>query len=363
MKKKTLEPEEIENLSRLLSSSDLQNISLGLEMLKYNLSHVKDVSAPLMLIIHGLYAYSDEEIVMIKAAKSLLKKKLTNEEFKELQQHFVAFESMKKDLKLKWSEFRVQLKQFEYQIDLYEPFILGNPDYQYAFYYDLSYYIIRRFRKYEKSYEYLKKLIDAGSEDLNIKSEFVDLVLNEFFIKELHFEEIPRVISCVHELIHAYPYYSANYYHILGIIYDLYALDKDKAKENYYKCLELDPNHDGSMNNLANIIYKLDGDYDEALRLVKEALKLNPKDYNTLDTLGCILFYGYKNYPEAIKAFEKVLKLRKRHHYSVTALGEVYEEMGDYVKAEDYYLQGLKIRPKSEYKLEKLKGLYSKMGK
>ena len=357
-----LNPEELESLRLLLSSPDMSNVSLGLQMLKQHPKHVKDAIGPLMLIQNGLYGYTDEEIEIIELSKVILTKHLGKKELKAYQQHFAAFETMRQDLKMRWSEFLGQLHQFEQHFDLYEKYILVNPDYQNRLYHDMAWYIQRRYRKFEISYNYLKKVMDAGSEDPDIKSSFVELVLNELFCLEKHFEEIPRIISCVHDLIAAYPYYAANYYHILGIIYDLYALDKDKAMENYYKTLELDPNHDGAMNNLSNIIYKVEGDYEEALRLANAALKITPKDYNTLDTIGCIYFYGFKDYEEAINAFNKVLKLKKTHHYSITGLGEVYEEMGDHAKALEYYLMGLKYRPKSEYKLTKLADLYLKMG-
>ncbi len=356
-----LNPEELESLRLLLSSPDMSNVSLGLQMLKQHPKHVKDCIGPLMLIQNGFYGYSDEEDEIIADSKILLTKQLGKKELKAYQQHFAVFDTMKAGKKLRWSEFLIQLKQYEQHLDIYEKYILLNPDYQTRFYHDLATFI-QRHRKFELAYGYLKKIMDAGTEDPDIKSTFVELVLNELFCEEKHFEEIPRVVSCVHDLIAAYPYYAANYYHILGIIYDLYALDKDKAMENYYKTLELDPNHDGAMNNLSNIIYKVEGDYDEALRLAKAALKITPKDYNTLDTIGCIYFYGYKNYEEAINAFNKVLKLKKTHHYSITGLGEVYEEMGDFAKALEYYLMGLKYRPKSEYKLNKLADLYLKMG-
>lgn len=354
-------PEEIENLCRLLAGPDMDNIRLGIEMLKQHPKYVKDAIGPLMLLQNGFYGYTDEEEEIIETSKVLLTRQLKKKEQQAYQQHFAVFDTVRNDLKIRWTEFLMQLRNFEQHIDLYEKYILANPDYQYRLYHDLAWFMQRRYKKYEQAYIYIKKILDVGTEEPDIKSSFLEIVLNELLPEGKHLDEIPRLINIVHDLIPAYPYYAANYYHILGIIYDLYTLEKDKAKEYYYKTLESDENHDGALNNLANIVYKIDGDYDEALRLVKAALEIAPKDINSLDTLGCIYLYGFKNYEEAIKTFKKVLKLKKSHHYSVTALGEVYDAMGDYKQALEYYGMGLKYRPKSEYKLTKLADLYLKM--
>jgi len=355
-------PQEIENLCRLLTGPDLDNIRLGIEILKQYPKYVKDTIGPLLLLEHGLYGHSDEEDEIIETSKVLLTKQLNKKERQSYEQHFAVFETVRNDLKIRWSEFLMQLRNFEQHINLYEKYILANPDYEYRLYHDLAWFIERRYKKYEQAYIYLKKIMDGGTEEPDIKSSFLEIVLNELLPEGKHLEEIPRLIAIAHDLIAAYPYYTANYYYILGITYDLYTLEKDTAKEYYYKTLELDGNHDGALNNLANIVYKIDGDHEEALRLVKAALKIAPKDINSLDTLGCIYLYGFKNYEEAIKIFKKVLKLKKSHHYSITALGEVYDAIGDYKQALEYYGMGLKYRHKSEYKLTKLADLYLKMG-
>ncbi len=346
--------EEIENLNRLLSSSETENISLGIELLQQFPQQAIDCIYSLVLL-EAFCPYS----ISIEVS-TLLSTQIERKALEQYRQHLQVFRTVAEHKALRWSDFFTQLQFFEKNRHHYEPFILTNSIYIQK-YVAISQYIRNKYKKAPAGYYYLQTAIDSGLTSNNDNNHYINTMLNDIFDLELHLDKIPQVIEIAEKMAVLYPNYSAQYYYLAGIIYDVYANDKDNAENFYYKCLAIDPKHSDALNNLANILFKVRGDKEKAKALVLESIALNGEDVHNVDTLAFIELKGFYNLEEAERLFRKAVQLKRNHHASLTGLGEVLEAKGQYQEALQWYQKGLKIRPQSEYKQQKLQELIEKI--
>ena len=89
--------------------------------------------------------------------------------------------------------------------------------------------------------------------------------------------------------------------------------------------------------------------YDEGVKLVKRAGKLEKKDKGEK---------AKKLYTQALKKFEKALSKDKKNPDVFNYLGYTSRKSGNFTKAEEYYLSGLKLDPKHNGINEYLGELY-----
>jgi Tfp pilus assembly protein PilF len=348
-----LTTEELENLAALLASPVYENVALGMELIKQHLEHSKDLLAPLMLIRHFMEDYEAEELEQWQAEVGvLLNTYIDAKTIKKYDQHFSVFQWVRQHFSKRWTEFQRYLMLFEEHFEIYEPYILDNANYLQR-YHELAEYLRRQYKKPAYAFPYMKKVMRLRPEDPNLKIAYVDLMINSLFLKNLYLEETNRVIQELEDLAKIYPSYAYQYYHLIGIVYDIYVIDKEEAKKYYHQCLDLYPAHESSMNNLANILYKFDGDYDAARKLARKAVELE-QDIHHLDTLACIEFYGYGRIEKAKSLLEELMLISMKHHPSLTLMGELMEAKGQYGEARIWYERGLKLKSNSEYKLIQL---------
>lgn len=346
----SLSPKEIQNLAALLSSPVEENMILGMELLKQHPEHCKDLIAPLMLIRHFMESYEGEQVEQWQAEIGvMLNTYLSPKAIKKYDQHFLIFQWVRQHFSKRWTEFQRYLVLFEEQFDVYEPYLLDNSNYLQR-YHELAEYLRRQYKKPAYAFPYMKKVMRLRPEDPNLKIAYVDLMINSLFLKNLYLEETNRVLQELKSLANIYPSYAYQYYHLMGIVYDIYVLDKERAKKYYYQCLDLYPAHESAMNNLANILYKFDGDYKEARRLAEKAVELE-EDIHHLDTLACIEYYGFGNIEKAENLLKQLMQINQKHHPSITLMGELMEQKGLYGEARIWYERGLKLKSNSEYKL------------
>lgn len=353
---------ELENLNRLLGSSDASNIRLGLELLEQHPENARASLIPLVVLSQFEVSYYEEEA---QANKNLAKKLLHEHTPKQLRQQHIqnllVFKSVDEYRNLRWTEFFGQLQQFEQNIELYEPFILNNITINHI-YYDLAMHLKGKYKKYGLAIGYLKKILPFNSDAARIKTDYVDILINDLFDKDLYLEEAPNVITELKDLMNYYPSFNHQYYNLIGLVYDLYVIDKEKAKAAYRESIRLNPKNCGALNNLANILFKVDQKTEEAYELVKAALKVDRKSEHYLDTKAYIELKGLNNPKKAEKTFRQIMKFCQNHHASLTGLGEALEAQGQYEEALEWYEKGLKIRKKSEFKLTKIADLlYQKL--
>ncbi len=121
------------------------------------------------------------------------------------------------------------------------------------------------------------------------------------------------------------------------------------------------PNDLDALNLLA-IAYRLKGDFDEAMRILKKALKIDPNYPETHYHLG-LLYYESGNYLKAIEEFYKAIENylpREKGWISdaYTALGETFYKLGMVDDAIRSWKKALEIYPKNRrarYYLNKIK--------
>jgi len=117
-------------------------------------------------------------------------------------------------------------------------------------------------------------------------------------------------------------------YNELAIVY--------KEQGNYEEAIQLlkravDLGNIHSHNELA-IVYKEQKDYEEAIRILKKALKINDKDVKTLNELA-IVYKEQGDYEEAIRVLEKALHIQHNNVWILNELAMVYKEQRDYAAA------------------------------
>ncbi len=345
-----LSPLEVENLAALLASPMDENLGLGFEILRQYPEVTPQLLAPLMLIRHFKEEGETASIQQWKAELGvLLNSYLDPKTIKTYDQHFLVFQWVRQHYSKRWGEFRQHLLLFEAHFDDYEPYILHNPAYLQR-YYELSEYLRRQYKKPGAAFPYMKKVMKLQPKDPNLKIAYVDLMINHLFIKKVYLEEANQVVQELKDLAQIYPSYAYQYYHLIGIVYDLYLMDKSAAKSYCLKCLEQYPEHESALNNLANIYFKFDRNYTKALELAEQSVAIQ-KDIHSLDTLACIEFLGFKRLDRAEKLLREAMKIKMTHHPSLTLLGEVLAAKGEYTEAQIWYERGLKLSKTSEYKL------------
>lgn len=177
------------------------------------------------------------------------------------------------------------------------------------------------------------------------------------------------------------PKYHMAYYY-MGILYDdmkRYA----ESKDYYKKTIEINPGYVSAMINLGVIFETKDKNFSDAEYWYKKASEASPDNhlvyYNlgflysnkefskyNIDTaighyqkvvtlksdhdlayfyMGNLYHHDKKEYPKAIAAYEKAIQFYGKKPAYHNNLGLVYEAQKEYVKAEGYYRESIKIDP------------------
>ena len=135
----------------------------------------------------------------------------------------------------------------------------------------------------------------------------------------------------------------------------------DKAAVNYKKVLEIDPNHDASMYELARI-YLRQGRAEDAILLMEKAIQINPQN-EWYQLLLAELYRNTQQFEKVVGVFQNLLKYypEKYDYYYDLALS--YIILDELNKAVDTYNDFEKqVGVNEEISLQKQK-LYLNMGK
>ena len=132
---------------------------------------------------------------------------------------------------------------------------------------------------------------------------------------------------------------------ILGIIYGALN-DHLKAKEIFFKAIELNSNYAPSYNNLGNCLLSL-GEVNASLENCEKALKLNKNFEEAINNIANILIIKGK-YSEAIKYYNRALKQGGNKATILYNLGVANNHLRNFKKAEEYYNRSFAINPNDE---------------
>lgn len=131
----------------------------------------------------------------------------------------------------------------------------------------------------------------------------------------------------------------------LGLVYDDLKMDPD-CERVYEQALKYHPENILIMNNYAYHLAERGKRLKEAEEMSRKTIEAEPESSSYLDTYGWILF-KLKDYKNAAKYIEKAVRIRS-DAVLLEHLGDVYEAMGEIVKAVRYWKQGLEKDPENE---------------
>lgn len=280
------------------------------------------------------------------------------------------------------------LEEYDKAIKIYDDMILTDSDPIFAL------------RCKGKIYNFLKlydKAIESYKEinRYNPDNNFADGLIYEIYKELGQMEKALRYLNIQLEK-NPSPYYFIE----KGIIF----ADKsyfDKAKLNYEKALELEPDNKYAFNNIGCLYYDIE-EYDKAIEYYEKGLEYD-KELEFSDGVDCVArcLYNMKEYDKALERLDrgievynsedlylrkiKILKELKRYkevidtynylinnkeislsdedkveHY--IKVGECYEYLNEYRKALEIYKEITVINEKHNEAYEKMAGIYEYLG-
>jgi tetratricopeptide (TPR) repeat protein len=120
----------------------------------------------------------------------------------------------------------------------------------------------------------------------------------------------------------------------------------EECDKLYEKALRLYPDNILMLNNYAYHLSERGVKLKEALEMSKKTIEKEPNNSSYLDTYGWI-FFKLKDYKNAVIYIEKAVNIRKDDTL-LEHLGDVYEGMGEIVKALKYWNEALQLNPNNE---------------
>lgn len=145
-----------------------------------------------------------------------------------------------------------------------------------------------------------------------------------------------------------------NYGNVLEALHDY-----EKAKQEFLKAIDNNPQQAEVWKNLGSVYYHLN-DHEREIECYDNALKINDKLSQALISKGVTLLKVFGNPEEAVQLIEKGLELEDsvclQWTYAWYWLGEAYYKINDLQKALERVDKGLQITP-SSYHLLNLKAL------
>ena len=131
----------------------------------------------------------------------------------------------------------------------------------------------------------------------------------------------------------------------LGLVYDDLKMD-DECDRLYEQAFRYYPDNILLLNNYAYHLAERDKKLKEALEMSKKTIEKEPDNASYLDTYGWIL-YKLKDYKNAAIYIDKAIKLGKNATL-LDHLGDIYEAMGENVKALKCWNEALQLEPDNE---------------
>lgn len=114
----------------------------------------------------------------------------------------------------------------------------------------------------------------------------------------------------------------------------------DRAATSFLRVLEINPEHDPTLNYLGYMWADRGENLERALELVQRAVHLDPHNGAYIDSLGWA-YYRLGQYPEAREQLERAVQLAPGDPVVYEHLGDVYVALGENGKAAELYRRAL----------------------
>ena len=134
----------------------------------------------------------------------------------------------------------------------------------------------------------------------------------------------------------------SSIFYNLGIVYEKLKNLK-KAKENYQKAIEIEPEAIDAIYNLGLVCTDLK-EFDTAIKCFEKVILTDNDDSNSYFNLG-LVYFKMSNYNKAIQYFQKTIDLNNEDIYAHFYLGNIYKTLGDSNSARVKFNKVLEISP------------------
>ncbi|MBM4157216.1 MAG: tetratricopeptide repeat protein [Ignavibacteria bacterium] len=138
---------------------------------------------------------------------------------------------------------------------------------------------------------------------------------------------------------------NAGAYTTRAVLY-MYMNNTGESIKDFEKSLEIDSFNVNTLNSYAAMIAQT-GDFEKALTLINKSLEINPEYAEAYRNRGAIYYYYLKDTLMAFNEIEKAYELAPEKTDNINALGAMYREIGNYIKAIEYYNKALSVDPKN----------------
>lgn len=144
-----------------------------------------------------------------------------------------------------------------------------------------------------------------------------------------------------------YPLAKALY--AIAVFYHDHVKDAIKAEHYYQLCIKNHPSYPFAYNGLAELFLE-QNQAQKAKKLALQGLERLSSDdekEHLLDTLGHIEWKGFQNYEQAAFYFSRAVEIKPSHWESIIGAAEMFFEIKNYDKANDWYIVALNRQPKN----------------
>ena len=247
----------------------------------------------------------------------------------------------------------------EKALEEYETIIKLDPKNALSYYYCGE--LVFRRKDFPGTLNYLKKAaFFADSDELMLKIDM--LAASSYF----ELEEYDKAIDSYEKIIYYLPEEPVLYYSLGNIYYKLG--DKEKALQNYKKCLKLDPyGNYVSVNKVINYLegspfeealssdehikrgleYEQKGNYTKAEEEYEKALEIDSSKVEAHNNLGIIYLRDNKDFPKASYHFLSALEIDPENPKALYNMGIIYELEMRYEEAIEKYEEYIKTGPEN----------------
>lgn len=163
----------------------------------------------------------------------------------------------------------------------------------------------------------------------------VGLAAVQGFQADRRYEE---TLSVLEELTQRHPD-SLEAHFLLGVARERSGA-ADRAAASFLRVLEINPEHDPTLNYLGYMWADRGEHLERALELVQRAVALDPHNGAYIDSLGWA-YYRLGQYPEAREHLERAVQLAPGDPVVYEHLGDVYVALGENGKAAELYRRAL----------------------
>ena len=334
MKSLPLTPQEIENLSELLTSTNKENIELGFQILSTYADVIPEVTKELILISQLSWQSAQRN-----QAQQLLEQHFTAAQIETWDKSFHIFHIYhnlfdKEDFEESWKWFETH----EQERATYMPYIRRNSEYA-GEYFAIAETIAEYYKKkLDWAERYYHIPLEHNPHDLNVLSTLAILYKDGY-------HNYPKALEYYDKMLAVEPYHY-DALEAKGLLLFDYMKDIDKAIEVFEMGLKKHPN-DANLQIWLSDAYMLHSNkalYQKGKKIIQNLLQQQPNNTFAWTIYANRLWTTENNAKEAEAAYLKVLQLTPRDHNVLGNLAELQATVyKNYEQAEEYYTKSFAI--------------------